>query len=105
MAAVSEERARVQRLAGQPFVMLGVVGKDDPVRITKTVRDRQINWRSWPDDDPERKGGTVAAAWNVHGWGQTFLLDPHGVIRYMDLGGPDMDVAIDALVIALKEAR
>jgi RNA polymerase sigma factor (sigma-70 family) len=105
MATVPEERARVQRLAKQPFVMLGVVGKDDQERIKKTVQEKQINWRSWPDEDPERKGGPVTSRWNVHGWGGSFILDQHGVIRYMDTGGTNMDFAIDALLIALEEDK
>jgi thiol-disulfide isomerase/thioredoxin len=105
MAAVPEERARVQRLAKQPFVMLGVVGKDDQERIKKTVEEKHISWRSWPDEDPERKGGPITSAWNVHGWGGAFILDQHGVIRYMDMGGTDMDFAIDALLIALEEEK
>lgn len=105
MAAVPEERARVQRFAGQPFVMLGVVGNDDRARILKTIQEKQLNWRSWPNEDPERKGGTICAAWNVHGWGESFLLDQQGVIRYRNLGGTNMDFAVEALLIALKASE
>jgi peroxiredoxin len=105
MAAIPEERARVQRMAGQPFVMLGVCGKADPSLILKTVQDKHINWRSWPDADPERKGSQLCADWNVYGWGQSFILDQQGVIRYMDLGGTDMDFAVDAMLMALKESK
>jgi peroxiredoxin len=105
MAAIPEERARVERFAGQSFVMLGVCGKDDPSRILKTVKDKHINWRSWTDADPERKGGPIAADWNVFGWGQSFILDQQGVIRYTDLDGPDMDFAIDALLMALRKSK
>ena len=95
----------MEHFAGQSFVMLGVCGKDDPSRILKTVHDKHINWRSWPDADPERKGGPIAADWNVLGWGQSFILDQQGMIRYKDLDGPDMDFAIDALLMALRKSK
>lgn len=71
----------------------------------KAVHDKQINWRSWPNEDPERKGGTICAAWNVLGWGQSFLLDRQGVIRYTSLGGTTLDFAVDALLIALQASK
>ena len=100
MAAVPEERARVRRLAGQPFVMLGVCGQDDRARIMRTIRDAQITWRSWPDADPQPNGQTIAALWDVHAWGESFILDRQGTIRYVGLAGANMDLAIDSLLIS-----
>jgi RNA polymerase sigma factor (sigma-70 family) len=95
-AMIPQERELVKRLAGRPFVLLGVSGDEDRDRLRGWLARNPLPWPSWWDG--RRR---IARAWNVSAWPTVYVLDPKGVIRYRDVTGRELDEAADAL---LKEA-
>jgi peroxiredoxin len=96
------ERSLVKRLAGKPFVILGVNSDQDREALKKAIEKEQITWRSFYDQSTQ---GPIATRWNIHGWPSLFVIDHKGVIRHRYLGSPGdevLDKAIDKLV---DEAR
>ena len=96
------ERSLVKRLAGKPFVILGV-NSDPKERLKQVIKKEQITWRSWWDGGDT--SGPIANKWKVNGWPTLYLVDHKGVIRNKWVGSPGdqvMDRAIDTLV---KEAE
>ena len=85
------ERSLVEEMKGKPFALIGVNSDADLGLIRKTVKEKNINWRSfW--NGPEGPAGPIASAWNVKGWPTLYVLDAKGVIHYKGHNG---DVAID----------
>lgn len=99
---IPHEKALVKRLAGKPFVLLGVNGDGDRDGLRKWLEKEPLPWRSWWDGDKGDGDGRVTRAWNVTAWPTVYILDGRGVIRYKDVLDKDLDNAVDAL---LKEAR
>ena len=96
------ERSLVKRLAGKPFVILGV-NSDPKERLKQVIKKEQITWRSWWDGGDT--SGPIASKWKVNGWPTLYLVDHKGVIREKWVGSPGdkiMDRSIDKLV---KEAE
>src|SRR5271156_4422275 len=100
------ERSLVKRLAGKPFVILGVNSDTDQKSLKEALEKEHITWRSFYDQSTQ---GPIAKRWNIHGWPTLFVLDTKGVIRHRFLGSPGdeaLDKAIDKLVEeAGKQAR
>jgi thiol-disulfide isomerase/thioredoxin len=102
MAMVPHERELVERMAGKPFALLGVNSDeaDDHEQATATTREEKMTWPSWWDGGV---WGPIQTAYNVRHWPTIYVLDPGGVIRYIDIRGKDLDKAVDTL-LAEKEA-
>jgi thiol-disulfide isomerase/thioredoxin len=80
-ACYPHEKALVLKLAGRPFVMLGVNADktaDDAKRATQ--RDG-LNWASWFDADV-----AIRKAWNIRAIPTFYLIDHNGVIRKTHTG-------------------
>jgi thiol-disulfide isomerase/thioredoxin len=103
LAMFSQERSLVQRLAGKPFVLLGIVNDKDRAKAKKMVEDKGLTWRSWWDG--EDVGSPIMMSWQVRFWPTIYVLDHRGTIRYRDIRGDDLDFAVDALLIAMREAK
>jgi RNA polymerase sigma factor (sigma-70 family) len=101
LARVPHERELVKRLAGRPFVLLGVNGDGDRDKLRAWLDRNPLPWRSWRDGHKGDGQGRIAHAWNVSAWPTVYVLDTRGVIRYRDVSGKALDEAVDAL---LKEA-
>jgi thiol-disulfide isomerase/thioredoxin len=102
-AMIPHERELVKRLAGRPFVLLGINGDSDRAALRRWLVKNPLPWRSWWDTRPEGDDrGRIARAWNVSSWPTVYVLDPRGVIRHRDLFGKDLDRAVEAL---LKQAE
>ncbi len=93
------ERSLVKRLEGKPFALLGV-NSDPKENVLKAIERENITWRSWWDGGTT--SGPIASAWNVRGWPTIYVLDPKGVIRYKNVRGPQMDAAVDQLLLEMK---
>jgi peroxiredoxin len=104
MAEVPRERELVKRMAGKPFVLLGI-NSDQPDQVKQIVQKHQINWNSWVDgtlDGPQ----PIAKAWNIGPWPKVYLLDATGVIRYNELNfarDDEMNRAVDALIAEVRQ--
>jgi hypothetical protein len=91
----------VQRLADQPFALIGVNSDDDLDALRPRLEAEQITWRSfW--NGPKGTSGPISARWNVSGWPTIYVLDHKGVIRFKNVRGEAMDKAVDQL---LEEMR
>jgi hypothetical protein len=101
------ERSLVKRMAGKPFVLLGVNGDDseEPDVLKKKNEEAEITWRSFKNARKDQPA--LADAWSVEGWPTLYLLDHKGVIRQKWLGSPGdavLDEAIDGLVAEAEKA-
>ncbi len=106
MAMVPHDRKLVQRLTGQPFVLLGVASDTDRDKLNKAVKSQGINWRSWWDGGSLE--GPIAKAWNVSGiwgWPTIYVIDERGVIRYKNVRGRELDQAVDHLLKQQADKR
>jgi hypothetical protein len=93
------ERSLVKRLADKPFALIGVNSDEDRAKLKKALQKENITWRSFWD---RSTSGPIASTWNVQGWPTIYVLDHHGVIRFQNVRGDDLDEAINTL---LREAQ
>lgn len=104
-AMVAYQRGLVQRLAGKPFVLVGVNADHDATVARRAMRDEKLSWRSWHDGGT---GGPIATRWEIDLWPSLVLLDHQGVVRGVWLGWPQtkkLDEAIHQLVEAAARAE
>ena len=67
----------------------------------KRLQRFKINWRSfW--NGPSGPRGPISRAWNAR-WPYSMLLDAEGVVRYVDVHGPELEKAIEVLLAELEE--
>ena len=93
------ERSLVKKLAGEPFVLLGV-NSDPKENLKKALEEKDLTWRSWWDGGDT--SGPIATRWNVSGWPTIYVLDHEGVIRYKNVRGGAMDEAVEALLAEME---
>ena len=93
------ERSLVERLADEPFALLGINSDGDREKLKEVLVEKDLTWRSWYDGST---GGPIAKQWNVSGWPTIYVLDDLGRIRYKNVRGEAMDKAIETL---LEEAK
>ena len=87
----------MQKFQGRPFVLLGVNTDESPDDLRRAQEKDHLNWRSWWDGP----GGPIARRWKVEGLPTFFLLDAKGMVRWEQVGVPDlerMDTLIEQLV-------
>lgn len=91
------ERSLVEKLAGEPFAIIGVNSDDDLEALKPVLEEENITWRSfW--NGPEGTQGPISEAWNVQGWPTTYLIDADGVIRFKGPRGDTLDRGIEKLL-------
>jgi hypothetical protein len=88
------ERSLVKRLEGKPFALLGVNTDGSPEEVQQKNQQQQITWRSWFDG----RGGAICKQYRISSFPTIFVLDQHGVIRYKNVRGQQMDDAVDKLL-------
>ena len=89
------ERSLVQRLANQPFALIGI--NSDPKEKVKSAMEREnISWRSFWDGGST--GGPIARSWGVRSWPTIYVVDDRGIIRHKNVRGEAMDEAVDELL-------
>jgi hypothetical protein len=96
------ERALVQRLANEPFALLGVSSDGEADDVRPRLAEADITWRNAIDVTPS---GPWATQWNVSGWPTLYLIDANGVIREKWIGSPGddvLDAKIDELIAESK---
>ena len=101
MALIPEENRLAERMAGQPFALIGVNSDNDGDTAKLAMRKMNVTWPSFRDGKP----GPIARDWHVRIWPDTFVLDADGVIRFRNRRGKDLHTAVDALVKELHQAR
>ena len=97
------ERSLVERLADEPFALIGVNSDSDREEIKKVMKTEGITWRSfWNGGGTE---GPISTRWNVSGWPTIYVIDPEGRIRFKNVRGEQMDKAVDQLLAEAKEPK
>ncbi len=92
----------MKRLAGRPFVLLGVNTDRDRKAIKSVMVKERLNWRSWWDGGSTE--GPIATQWQIVNWPTLFVIDHKGVIRYVaDHGGGIEHEPIDAMIDMLVQ--
>lgn len=87
------EREMVKRLAGEPFVLLGING-DEADRARRVISAGTVTWRSWLDGP----NGPIAGRYKIEAWPTVYVLDKDGRIRFEDLRGEDLEAAVKSLL-------
>lgn len=82
-----------------PFAMLGVqTGSSREEARLEQVRVRTPERSWWDAAQGSDDRGPIAEAWNVRGWPATYVLDPQGVIRFVDVRDEDLLKAVRQLL-------
>ena len=97
------ERSLVKRLEGKPFALIGVNSDTDREAVKKVMQKENITWRSFWNSGGTR--GPIATAWNVQSWPTIYVLDPKGIIRYIDVRDKQLDEAVDQLLREIESAE
>jgi len=95
------ERSLVKKLAGKPFVIIGVNSDRDLNTVKKLTEDGTVTWRSFQNN--EGKDGVISQQWQVTGWPTVYLIDAKGVIRYVNPQRSGTKSLDDAIAILLTE--
>lgn len=90
------------KLADEPFVLLGVNSDQTRAAAKKAVADEKIAWRSFWNGGST--GGPISKRFGIQGWPTLFLIDHHGVIRHKWTGSPGADKLKEAVEALVKEA-
>jgi peroxiredoxin len=93
------ERRLLDTYKDAPFAMLGV-NSDRTLDIARQgLAESGLAYRSWWDGyAASNVDGPISTAYNVYGWPTTYVLDPQGVIRFVDVRQDDLIQAVQELV-------
>lgn len=92
----------MERLAEEPFALLGVNSDADRDELKQVIKKEGIIWRSWFDGGGV--DGPIATKWQIARWPTIFVLDADGIIRYVEAGGtPNIEAVEDVVEGLLKE--
>jgi peroxiredoxin len=94
MAKVPHERELWARLQGKPFALIGVSCGDTLELAQETAKKHQMSWPSWWDGD-ETRSGPIQTDYDIQHWPSVFVIDAEGIIRAIDVHGPDLDASVD----------
>ena len=94
----------MKRLAGKPFVLLGINSDKNRKAIKAVTEKERITWRSWWDGGGIE--GPIATKWQISNWPTLYVLDAKGVVRYIEShGGTPNGAALDKIVDSLLKER
>jgi peroxiredoxin len=97
------ERRLVEQLKDQPFTLLHVNSDYNRQEVKRLQEKGELTWRCfWDGPGPE---GPIATKWNIDSWPEIYVLDGQGVIRYREVRGPALSVAVERLLSDLKSNR
>jgi peroxiredoxin len=97
------ERLLLELYQAWPFAIVGVDSGSSRDVAKQTHADQRLAYRSWWDGAQDGlPAGSIASAWNVHGWPTAYLLDADGVIRYVDLRDEDLLKGVRQLLLDQK---
>jgi peroxiredoxin len=101
--AYSYQGNLLRRMAGRPFVLLGVNCDQTKEQAQLVVKNHKITWRSWWDCGPNMDG-PIYTRWGVRAVPCTYVIDHAGIVRQRFEGMPDetvLDRAVDEVLAAL----
>lgn len=99
MGEIPHQKALVERLKNEPFVMLGVNTDDDKDDYRKKLGEYGVTWRSaWQGSTD----GPLPKQWGVDSYPTVFVLDAEHVLRRMDARGEELGKVVDELLAEQK---
>ncbi|MSR74445.1 MAG: hypothetical protein EXS14_03090 [Planctomycetes bacterium] len=99
---IPDEKALVQRLATEPFALIGINTDSDKDVYRKKCIEHGVTWRSsWQGSTR----GPIPTLWNVSGYPTIFVLDATGKIRAKDVRGKALDAAVEKLLAEMKAVK
>jgi thiol-disulfide isomerase/thioredoxin len=102
-AMIPHERELVETHRGAPFALLSVNSDEDQDQARAIMARQQMTWPNW------KTSGTsdpIARNWGVKSWPAIYVLDVNGIVRYMNVRGPQLENAVDTLLAEMaKEPR
>ncbi len=93
----------LNRLKGEPFVVLGVNNDVTKEQARLVVNVQKVAWRSWYDGNGQAQNGPIAQRYGVMSVPTVFVIDKKGVIRQRFDGRPlelVLDNAVDQALAA-----
>lgn len=96
---IPHERSLVEKLAGQPFALIGVNTDKNRDEVKSLSQAEKVTWRSFFDGST---GGPICRAWGISSFPTIYVLDGQGVVRFTNLRGPELEKAVETL---LQEAK
>jgi hypothetical protein len=97
---IPDERSLVQRMAGRPFVLVGVNLDHKLDDLKQFAARKQLPWRNWYDGDHK-----ITQQWGVDGLPTVFLIDANGVIRYVGRDIATIDAMVERLVVETERSK
>lgn len=95
------ERSLVKRMAGKPFVLVGI--NTDPLPRAKQAIERER--MTWPTFWDERTSGKISTQWATRGWPAFHIIDHKGVIRGKYVAGAEMHLLADELIKEMETGK
>lgn len=96
---IPHEKALVQRLADEPFVLFGINTDKDPDQFRKLCASEGVHWPNLFQGSPD---GPVPRKWGVSGYPTIYIVDADGVIRFRDLRDEALEAAVMHLIAEAK---
>jgi peroxiredoxin len=81
-----------------PFALLSVESGRDLGAARQAKADARLIHRSFWDGGGKPGDGPIASAWAVTGWPTVFVIDPRGVIQFIDVRQEDLLKAVRQLL-------
>lgn len=103
MKFIPHEKALAERLAAEPFAIVGVNGDTDAAALNEAVATQGITWRSFRDVVKGQR--PISDQWGVLGWPTVYLIDHEGIIREKWVDIPPEEELQPAITALLAEAR
>ena len=94
------EKALVQRLAQEPFALIGIDTDRDLASFKEQCKRQGITWRN---SFQGSTAGPLCRAWGVFKFPTLYILDGKGVIRYVDAFEDAFEKSVDQLVAEAKK--
>jgi peroxiredoxin len=97
----------INRMKGEPFVLLGVNCDQTREQAQLVVKTQKIGWRSWYDGGGQMMGGPIFSNYGITAVPTTFIIDKKGIIQQRLDQAPgefQFDQEVDR-VMALSENR
>ena len=99
MGEIPHEKALVERLKDEPFVLLGVNTDDDKEQYKKSLVEHGVTWRSsWQGSTD----GPWPTHWGVNSYPTIFVLDAEHKIRFLDARGEELGRVVDLLLAEMQ---
>ncbi|MCS7022276.1 MAG: TlpA family protein disulfide reductase [Gemmataceae bacterium] len=101
-AMIPHEREMVERLKGQPFVLISLSADAQKETLTRFLEKEPMPWVHWWNGGDR---GAALEKYRVTFFPTIYVLDAKGVIRYKHVRGAELEKAVETLLQELKDGR